>query len=145
MRFVCILLFAFLCVSITYSQNKQQYTILEKYIVAHNDGSEKAISNFIEDTYHADLYNSVDIDQHIESYESIASEFGPLNSAIYSIDEVTPNRLVVQLIKADVKVKNKFVDPTEILVVELELNARNKNYLGKGLILGARIPEIEEN
>lgn len=145
MRSICMVLFAFLCVTFLYSQNKQQYTILDKYINAHNIGSDEAISNFIEETYHADLYNSVEVEQHIEFYKSIAEEFGPLNSAIYSVDEVTPNKLIVQLIKAGEKVKNKFVDPTEILVVELELSPKDKSRLGKGLDLGAHIPQIEEH
>ena len=145
MRSICMVLFAFLCVTFSYAQNRQQYTILDKYINAHNIGSDEAISNFIEETYHADLYNSVEVERHIEFYKSIAEEFGPLNSAIYSVDEVTPNKLIVQLIKADEKVKNKFVDPTEILVVELELSPKDKSRLGKGLDLGARIPQIEEH
>ena len=126
------------------SQNKEQQAILDKFITYHNDGSEKALSQFAKETYNPILYDKIDLEKHTAFYDQIAREFGRLNEQIYKLETETQLKLIVHLIKEDETVLNKNIDPREILVVELDLSDNNLKYLSRGLGLGALVCEVRK-
>ena len=74
----------------------------------------------------------------------IAEDFGQLKSIVYKKTEENPLRLVVQLIKEKESLLNEFIDPTEILVVEIDMEQNNPKYLNRSLGLGALICESKK-
>ena len=118
--------------------------MLEKFLVAHNSGTEVAFERFIKDTYNPELYNQVDLDKHVAFYRQIVNDFGSLNPKIYHTVEASSLKFIVHLIKDNETVLNKDIGPADILVVEIDLFAKNKNYLDRGLGLGALICEKEK-
>ena len=48
---------------------------------------------------------------------------------------------VVHLIKKDEYIKNQYINPLEILVVEIDLSKNDKNYMPHGLGLGSLVCE----
>jgi hypothetical protein len=129
----------FLFSSFVYSQSKNQIQLLDKFVIAHNLGTEDAISKFIKEAYEPTLYKKIDLKKQIKFYEQIVKEFGPLKNEIYELVEVKPTKLVVQMIKKDESLLNKSIDPTEILMVELDTSEKEANYLTRGLGLGALV------
>ena len=127
-----------------FSQNKEQQAILDKFISYHNDGTEKAIVEFVKETYNADLYAKIDLGKHRTFYKQIANEFGPLNNQIYKIEFESRLKLIVHLIKEDESVLNRNIDPREILVVEIDVADNNSKYLSRGLGLGALVCEVRK-
>ena len=140
-----ITLLIFTIVTITYSQNNTQSTILNKFIAANNSGTEEAISQFIKETYKPNLYKKIDLQQHIEFYTMISKDFGRLKSIVYDIIEEKPLRLVVHLIKEEESVFNKNIDPTEVLMVEFDFNEKNPKFLNRALGLGALVCEQKKD
>ncbi len=141
MKTFLIVIIAILFISFSYSQNKEQTNILNKFINAHNIGSQDAISKFIKDTYHPDIYAKINLKDHVTFYNQIVNEFGPLNFMIYKKVEETPLKFVVHLIKKDEYIKNQYINPLEILVVEIDLSKNDKNYMPHGLGLGSLVCE----
>lgn len=137
-------LFIFTIATFAYSQNNSQSIILSKFITANNSGTEDAISQFIKETYESNLYEKIDLQQHIEFYSMISEDFGLLKSTVYEIIEEKPLRLVVQLIKEKESLLNKNIDPTEILMVELDFNEKNPKLLNRALGLGALVCELKK-
>ena len=136
MKKVILTVFTLAFATFSYSQNIDQLTILNKYIVANNDGSEEAFSQFIKETYEPELYTKTDIKAHIEFYAMISKDFGQLKAKLYEKIEETPLRLVVYLIKEEENLLNKNIDPSEILMVEFDLNEKNPKFLDRALGLG---------
>jgi len=141
MKTYLIVIFTILSISFSYSQNKEQTNILNKFINAHNIGSQDAISEFIKDTYHPDIYAKINLKDYVAFYNQIVNEFGPLNFMIYKKVEETPLKFVVHLIKKDEYIKNQYINPLEILVVEIDLSKNDKNYMPHGLGLGSLVCE----
>lgn len=133
--------FTILSISFSFSQNKEQTNILDKFIKAHNIGSEDALSVFIKDTYHPDVYAKINLKKHVAFYSQIVKEFGPLNFMIYKKVEEQPFRFVVHLIKKDEHIENQYINPANILVVKIDLSQKNSKYMDRGLGLGALICE----
>ena len=129
-------IFTILSISFSHSQNKEQTNILDKFIEAHNIGSQDAISTFIKDTYHPEVYAKINLKDHVAFYNQIVKEFGPLNFMIYKKIEETPLRFVVQLIKKEEYIKNQYINPLEILVVKIDLSKKNLTYMERGLRIG---------
>ena len=127
-----------------FSQNKEQQAILDKFIAYHNDGSEKALGQFIKETYNPGLYDKIDLGKHTAFYDQIVREFGRLNDQVYKVESETQLKLIVHLIKEDETVLNKNIDPREVLVVEIDVSDDNAKYLSRGLGLGALVCEIRE-
>ena len=114
-----------------------KYQILNEFIQMHNSGSQGAIINFIENRFSAADFKKMEVDKHVNFYNHIIKEFGPLNKTIYRVEEETETKLIVHLIKADESVKNKDIDPVDILEVEIDVKKSNSSYLSRGLGLGA--------
>jgi hypothetical protein len=130
------------CFCSIYSQSKSQLELLGKFIDTHNLGTEEAISVFVKESYEPSLYKKIDLTKHIDFYNHIIKEFGPLNKEIYKLVEVKPTKLVVQLIKEKHSILNQSIDPSEILMVELDFDENNIDYLSRGLGLGALVCSI---
>ena len=141
MKTFLIVIFTILSISFSYSQNKEQTNILNKFINAHNIGSQDAISEFIKDTYHPDIYAKINLKDYVAFYNQIVNEFGPLNFMIYKKVEETPLKFVVHLIKKDEHIKNQDINPLEILAVEIDLSKKNPIYIERGLGLGSLVCE----
>lgn len=120
-----------------FAQNNEKFEILDKFIAMHNSGSEAAITKFIKETYHPSIYKKIKLEKHIAFYDHIINEFGPLNETIYDTAEKTESKLIVHLIKSHDNIGDKNIDPTEILVVEIDLHEKDTKYMSRGLGLGA--------
>jgi len=145
MRKILLTLLAITIVTFVYSQNRNQLTILDKFIVANNSGTNEAISQFIKDTYEPNLYKKIDLEEHIKFYAMITEDFGPLKNIVYEKIEEKPLRLVVYLIKENENLLNKSINPAEVLVVEMDLNEQNPKYLKLGLGLGPLVCESKKS
>ncbi len=145
MRKKLITLFAITIVTFTYSQNRNQLLILNKFIAANNSGTKESISQFIKETYEPNLYNKIDLKEHTKFYAMISEDFGQLKTIVYEKIEENPLRLVVYLIKKNENLLNKTINPAEILVVEMDLNEKNPKYLNRSLGLGALVCELKKN
>ncbi|HAS40630.1 MAG TPA: hypothetical protein DCS93_09130 [Microscillaceae bacterium] len=130
-------LFALLFLTNVQAQNKSQLEILDKFIVAHNLGTEAAIIDFIKKTYKPSFLKKIDLKKHIAFYDHIIKEFGPLNNKIYEVVEIKPTKFIINLIKKGESVKNKSIKPTEILMVKIDTDKNQPQYLSRGLGLGA--------
>ena len=144
MKKILLTLLTITIVTFSYSQNRNQLVILDKFIVANNSGTNEAISQFIKDTYEPNLYKKIDLEEHIKFYAMISEDFGQLNTIVYKKIEEKPLRLVVYLIKENENLLNKSINPAEILVVEMDLNEQNPKYLKQGLGLGALVCELKK-
>ena len=141
MKHLILGVFAVLSFSFSFSQNNEQQQILNKFIKAHNLGSEEAINEFIKDTYHPDIYAKLNVNAHISFYNQIVQEFGPLNFMIYKVVEETPIRFVAHLIKNSQHIKNQNINSLEVLVVKIDLSQKNNKYMPHGLGLGSLVCE----
>jgi len=124
-----------------HSQNKEQDNILYKYIKAHNIGTDSSLKDFIKKVYHPEVYAKINLKDHVAFYNQIVEEFGALNFIIYKKIEETPSKLVAYLIKKEDRINNKFIQPQNILVVEIELSKKNPKYIDKSLGLGSLLCE----
>jgi len=130
-----------LILTISYSQSKEHLNILDQFIISHNDGSDEAIKEFIKNTYLPEIYENINLKDHVAFYKQIISEFGDLNRQIYYLVEETPYKLIVHLIKKDENMNNLVIDPEDILQVEIDLSPSNTNYMERGLGLGSLLCE----
>ncbi len=144
MRILLFAFFALLFSSNCLSQTKTQTTILNKFITAHNKGTEKAISTFIKDTYHPDVYKRINLQEHISFYNQIVNEFGPLNYVVYKTVKTTSDRYVVHLIKQGENTNNQYIKPDDILVVKLDISKDNNRFMPHGLGLGSLTCELRK-
>jgi hypothetical protein len=131
-------------VTLSYSQNSKQLTVLNKYIIANNVGTSEAFSLFIKETYNPQLFKKINLKSHIDFYSMISKDFGQLKLEVYKKTEETSSRLVVHLIKENESLFNKNISPTEVLVVEMDFNKNKPSYLKKGIGLGALICELKK-
>ena len=130
-----------LILTISYSQSKEHLNILDQFIISHNDGSDEAIKEFIKNTYLPEIYENINLKDHVAFYKQIIREFGDLNRQIYYLVEETPYKLIVHLIKKDENMNNLVIDPEDILQVEIDLSPSNTNYMERGLGLGSLLCE----
>ncbi len=145
MRKILLTILATTVVTFSYSQNSNHLVILDKFIAANNSGNTEIISQFIKDTYEPNLYNKIDLEEHIKFYAMIYQDFGQLKTIVYENIEEESLRLVVYLIKEKESLLNKSINPAEILVVEMDLNEQNPKYLKIGLGLGALVCESKKS
>ncbi len=94
MKHLLITIITVITFATSYSQNKDQLNILDNFIIAHNDGSEDAIKQFIKDTYLPEIYANINLNDHIAFYKHIINEFGDLNNQIYYLVEETPHKII---------------------------------------------------
>ena len=128
-----------------YSQSGEKYDILNKFIAMHNAGTQEAISQFIKETYHPDIYKKLDLSKQVKFYDYIINDFGQLNTMVYQQVEETVTKLIVHLIQRDESILNKNIDPANILVVEIDIDSKNTEYLSRGLGLGALVCSIRKD
>ncbi len=141
-----VLVAAFIMSSISgFAQNKNQREILHKYITANNTGTDEAFHQFIKETYAPGIYEKIIIADHINFYKQIEHDFGDLKFEVYEKVDETPIRLVVYLIKENANILDRTIDPSQVLVLEMDLLAQNPAYLSRGLGLGALICEKEKD
>jgi len=135
---------AIVFVTLSYAQNNKQLTVLNKYIMANNTGTAEAFSQFIKETYNPQLLKKINVASHIDFYSMISRDFGQLKLAVYKKTAVSPTRLVVHLIKENESLFNKNINPTEVLVVEMDFNKDEPAYLKKGIGVGALICDLKK-
>ena len=131
-------------VTLSYSQNSKQQTVLNKYITANNVGTVEAFSQFIKETYNPQLLERINIKSHIDFYSMISEDFGQLKLEVYKKIEEKPSRLVVHLIKQRESLFNKNINPAEVLVIEMDFNKNEPSYLKKGIGLGSLVCELKK-
>lgn len=127
-----------------HNMNTYSTQILDRYIIANNDGSDDAIELFIHENYNPDLAKKIKMQDHINFYRQISGEFVSLNKTVYKTVKSTSDKLIVHLIKEADSPMNMDIDPIDILVVEIDLDPENPKYLAKGLGLGALVCEIRK-
>lgn len=117
--------------------------ILEAWVATQNEGTDKAVRAFI-DTYYSPalLEEMKNYEDHANFYKQIISEFGKIQHVIYETETDTAIKLKVQLLKAATPLVPE-PGPEEILVVEVDLDPENKQYLSRGLGMGALICYIK--
>ena len=143
MKQLLLILTAAFTFATSYSQNKDQLNILDNFIIAHNDGSEKAIKQFIKNSYLPEIYDNINLKDHIAFYKQIVTEFGDLNHQIYYIVEETPHKVIVHLTKKNRAINNQNINPEDILQVEIYLSKENAKYMQNGLGLGSLFGDEE--
>ncbi len=111
--------------------------IARDYVVMHNEGSRAAILEFINSYHTSDDIVKMDLDKHVAFYDHIIKEFGPLNLEIYRTEEESKTKLIINLVKADIDIRVKDIDPVDILQVEIDVYENNPLFLSRGLGLGA--------
>lgn len=136
---------AMICCFAVGAQNLNSQAMLDRFVKAHNEGTTRSLERFIQENYLPELYSQIELEKHVAFYRQIIDEFGPLNATIYEKIEDTENRLVVHLVKKTESVLNKNVAPEDILVVKIDLSAKNPKYLSRGLGLGALVCEIKRD
>ena len=129
----------------SYSQSKEHQNILDQFIIAHNDGSDDAIKEFIKKTYLPEIYEDINLNDHVAFYKQIINEFGDLNRQIYYLLEETPYKLIVHLIKKNENINNLVIDPEDILQVEIDLSQTNTKYMERGLGLGSLLCDLKRD
>jgi len=141
MKHLLLAITALLVFATSYSQNKDQLNILDNFIIAHNDGSDDAIKQFIKDSYLPEIYATINLNDHVAFYRQVINEFGNLNNQIYYLVEETPHKLIVHLIKKNKNINSLVINPEDILQIEIDLSKTNSKYMEKGLGLGSLLYE----
>lgn len=117
--------------------------ILDAWITTQNDGSDTAVRHFIDTYYSPEMLKKMkNYEAHVKFYKQIISEFGKVQKVIYETENDTDVKLKVQLLKEATPLVPE-PTPEEILVVEIDLDPENKQYLSKGLGMGALICYIK--
>ena len=65
------------------------------------------------------------VDKHIVFYKHIINEFGLLNTEIYKLVEVGSDKLIVKLINQNRRDEDLSIEPTQILMVEIDFDKSN--------------------
>ena len=145
MKNILLAIITLLIFSYSYSQSKEHQNILDQFIIAHNDGSKDAIKEFIKNTYLPEIYETINLNDHVAFYRQIINEFGDLNRQIYYLVEETPYKLIVHLIKKTENINNLVIDPEDILQVEIDLSETNTKYMERGLGLASLISDLKRD
>ncbi len=117
--------------------------ILDAWIVTQNEGTDKAVRAFIDTYYSPELLEQMkNYEDHVKFYKQIISEFGKIQDVIYETENNTALALKVQLLKEATSLVPE-PGPEDILVVEIDLDPDNKQYLRRGLGMGALICYIK--
>ena len=117
--------------------------VLKAWMQMQNTGTDQAIRHFIDQYYSPKLLQKMkNYEAHVKFYKQIIDEFGPVQEFIYQTDEEGVYKLKVQLLKEG---RTTIPEPSaeEILVVNIDLDPENPDYLVKGLGLGALVCYIK--
>jgi len=117
--------------------------ILEAWVETQNNGTDEAITSFIKTYYKPSLLAQMkNFEDHVKFYRQVIDEFGPIQKVIFEEMESTKTKLKVQLLKEGTPLVPT-PQPEEILVVEIDLDAKNPKFLERGLGMGALICYIK--
>lgn len=117
--------------------------VLDAWIATQNEGTDKAVRAFIDTYYSPELLKKMkNYEDHVKFYKQIISEFGKIQDVVYETETDTAIKLKVQLLKEATPLVPE-PGPEEILVVEVDLDPENKQYLRRGLGMGALICYIK--
>ncbi|GAB5524672.1 MAG: hypothetical protein Roseis2KO_25440 [Roseivirga sp.] len=117
--------------------------ILDAWVATQNKGTDEAVRAFIDTYYSPELFKKMkNYEDHVKFYKQIISEFGKIQQVIYETETNTATKLKVQLLKEATPLVPE-PGPEEILVVEVDLDPDNKQYLNRGLGMGALICYIK--
>ena len=119
-------------------ENDKTKRIFDAWLEMHNAGTEKVVGKFINDFYSPSVLKKMkNFDAHVNFYMTMINDFGEMQGVIFKTEESSENKLKVQLLKKGSLV---YPEPTpeEILVVEIDLDPENPEFLEKGL--GMRRP-----
>jgi hypothetical protein len=143
MKIITLISAILLCSNPSSTENINTQKILTAWLEMHNTGTEEAVGEFIRSYYSPELLKKMkNFDDHVKFYMTVIDDFGDIQSIVYKTEETTDFRLKVQLLKKGIlAVSNP--PPTEILVVEIDLDPKNPEYLVKGLGMGALICYIK--
>lgn len=123
--------------------NDETKRILQAWIVTQNQGTDVAVRKFIDTYYSPDLIQKMkNYEDHVKFYKQIIHEFGKIQEVIYETEKDTDIKLKVQVLKEATPLVPE-PGPEEILVIEIDLDPENKQYLAKGLGMGALICYIK--
>ena len=143
MKYIALIFLLTLSTNLKAEPDSMTYRILDAWIVTQNEGTEEAVTKFIKTYYAPELLSKIkNFEDHVNFYMTIIREFGDVQTTVYKTDKSAANKLKVQLLK-----KNSLLypapKPEEILVVEIDLDDKNRNYLKRGLGMGALICYIK--
>tara|TARA_B100001989_G_C24271299_1_gene331799 strand:+ start:117 stop:533 length:417 start_codon:yes stop_codon:yes gene_type:complete len=128
---------------LNFQETDPKKEILKDWIATQNEGSNEAISQFIDQWFSPELKeNMKNREEHIAFYRQIIDEFGDLQNLIYKEVESTDTRLKVELLKKGLPLVPE-PSPEDILVVEIDVLKDNPRYLSRGLGMGALICYIK--
>lgn len=114
--------------------------IMTSWLSAHNSGDTTALVEWMRTSFSPEALTTLDFDKHLEWYVGCTTMFGKLTPLPYAIATNDEHKLVAHFLKDGVR-REKTVDPTKIVVVELDLNPEQPRYLQRGLGLGELICE----
>ena len=125
------------------SENANTKRLFEAWRKMHNTGTEQAAREFIKAYYAPDVLKKMkNMEDHVTFYMTMIHDFGDVQNIVYKTEESTEHRLKVQLLKKDALLFPE-PSPEEILVVEIDLDPNDPNFLEKGLGMGALICYIK--
>jgi hypothetical protein len=117
--------------------------LLQSWIQAHNAASAEALRHWLRASLNPAI-SDTDVDKRLDWYVAATRMFGPLSNQPLAILENEPHRLLVHLVRSDMGPRER-LDPLNIVVVELDVDAQNPRYLARGLGLGALACEAHED
>jgi hypothetical protein len=143
MKYILILSVLMFSADWSFAENEKTQRIFDAWLEMHNTGTEKAVGEFINDYYSTTALKKMkNFDAHVRFYMTMINDFGDLQAVIYKTEESSANRLKVQLLKKGSLVYPE-PSPEEILVVEIDLDPSDSDFLEKGLGMGALICYIK--
>lgn len=138
-----IALLAFLISVFLIQRTDPKKEILEDWIRTQNNGSNKAINQFIDKWFAPELLIEMkNREEHVAFYRQIIDEFGEVQDIVYKQIELTDTKLKVQLLKKG-QLLSPEPAPEEILVVEIDVKRHDSTHLARGLGMGALVCYIK--
>ncbi len=117
--------------------------VLKAWMKMQNEGTDQAVKQFIDNYYSPRLLGKMtNYESHVAFYKQIINEFGKVQPAIYLTETDSEHKLKVQLIKEGRALVPE-PSPEEILVVEIDLDPDNPQFLSRGLGLGALVCHLK--
>jgi hypothetical protein len=143
MKIIALISTLLLCSNSSSTENLNTQKIFTAWLEMHNTGTEEAVGEFIRSYYSPKLLKKMkNFEDHVKFYMTAIDDFGDIQYIVYKTEESTDYRLKVQLLKEGALAISD-PPPTEILVVEIDLDPENPQHLIRGLGMGALICYIK--
>ena len=117
--------------------------ILLSWLGAHNQASAEALRFWLRASLNPSISDD-DVDKRLGWYVEATTTFGPLSPEPLAVLENEPHRLLVHLVRSDLAVRER-LNPMNIVVVEVDIDANDPRYLRRGLALGSLAGEVPES